>query len=258
MVDINCDMGESFGAFRIGEDEAVLPWVTSANVACGFHGGDPRVIEWTVRAARDRGVDVGAHPGFPDLVGFGRRNLDLTPDEARTDILYQIGAVHAFARAAGVPLRHVKPHGQLNNLAVTDRALAGAIVAAVREFDPELILVAYGGELLRTAEEAGLTVGHEVFADREYLADGQLVSRRRPGAVIHDVDRIVRRAISMVKTRQVTAISGETVRLRVDTICVHGDTAGAAEIARALRGGLEAEGIAVRPLREALQPASTM
>jgi UPF0271 protein len=253
MVDINCDMGESFGAFRIGEDAEVLQSITSANVACGFHGGDPRVIERTVTAARDLGVSVGAHPGFPDLVGFGRRNLSVTPDEARTDVLYQIGAVYAFTRAAGVPLQHVKPHGQLNNLAVADRALADAIVAGIHQFDPELIVVAYGGELIWAAEERGMRVGYEVFADRAYMPDGSLVPRREPGAVIHDVDHVVERAIQMVRTRQVTAVSGETVPLRVDTICVHGDTPGAGSIARALRAGLEAAGIAVRPLPEVIQ-----
>jgi len=253
LVDINCDMGESFGAFCIGEDEAVLPSVTSVNVACGFHGGDPRVIEKTVGSARRLGVAVGAHPGFPDLVGFGRRNLAVSPDEARTDVLYQIGAVYAFTKAAGVPLQHVKPHGQLNNLAVTDRALADAIVAGVIEFDPGLILIAYGGELTRAAEERDLVVGHEVFADREYSASGTLVPRRESNAVIHDIDRIVQRAVGMIKTRQVRAISGETISLYVDTVCVHGDTPGAANIARALRAGLEENGVTVRPLHEVIR-----
>jgi UPF0271 protein len=255
MVDMNCDMGESFGAFRIGEDDAVLPSVTSVNVACGFHGGDPRVIEHTVAAAKRLGVAVGAHPGFPDLVGFGRRDLTLSAEEARTDTVYQIGAVYAFARALGAPLQHVKPHGELNNLAVTDRALADAIVAGIEQFDRELIVVAYGGEMVRAAEARGLRVGYEVFADREYMPDGTLVSRRQPGAVIHDVERIVDRAIGMIEQQEVRAISGERVPLRVDTICVHGDTAGAAEIARALRQGLEAAAIAVRPLREVLEAA---
>jgi UPF0271 protein len=243
-------MGESFGAYRMGEDDEVLPFVTSVNVACGFHGGDPRVIEHTVLAAKGLGVGVGAHPGFPDLVGFGRRNLATTSEETRTDVLYQIGAVYAFTRAAGIPLQHIKPHGQLNNLSVSDRALAEAIVSGVRQFDPDLILVAYGGQLIRAAEEAGMTVGYEVFADREYMSDGTLVSRRRPDAVIHDVARIVGRAVEMVKTQRVRAITGEVIALRADTICVHGDTPGAAKIARALREGLEEAGIEVRPLHE--------
>jgi UPF0271 protein len=253
MVDINCDMGESFGVYRLGEDDAVLPAVTSINVACGFHGGDPRVIEQTIRMAKHFGVAVGAHPGFPDLVGFGRRNLAVSADEARTDVLYQIGAVSAFTRAAGIPLQHVKPHGQLNNLAVTDRVLAEAIVTAIQSFDPNLILIAYGGELLHVGETRGIVVGHEAFADREYLPDGTLVSRRQPGAVIQEVDRIVSRAITMVTQQQVQAVTGEMVPLQVDTICIHGDTPGAAQIALALRQGLEDAGIAVRPLCEVLQ-----
>lgn len=253
LVDINCDMGESFGAFRIGEDDAVLPSITSANVACGFHGGDPRVIEHTVAEARRLGVEVGAHPGFPDLVGFGRRNLAATTDEIRTDVLYQIGALFAFTRAANTRLQHVKPHGQLNNLAVLDRPMADAIVAGVRRFDPDLILVAYAGELIRAAEARQMRVGYEAFADREYMPDGSLVSRRQPNAVIHDTDRVVERAISMVKTQQVTAITGEVVPLRVDTICVHGDTPGAAGIAHALRAGLEDAGVSVAPLAEVVR-----
>lgn len=252
VVDINCDMGESFGAFRIGEDDEVLPSITSANVACGFHGGDPRVIEHTVTEARRLGVAVGAHPGFPDLVGFGRRNLAVTPQEARTDVLYQIGAVYAFARAAGLPLQHVKPHGQMNNLSVKDRALADAIVAGIHDFDPDLIVVAYGGELIRAAEARNMRIAYEVFADRAYMPDGTLVSRQRPDAIIHGVDRVVARALEMVQAQQVTAVTGGVVPLRADTICVHGDTPGAAEIARALRQGLEEAGIAVRPLHEVI------
>lgn len=253
MVDLNCDMGESFGAFAIGDDEAVLPSVTSVSVACGFHGGDPRVIDRTVREAARLGVGVGAHPGFPDLVGFGRRNMTLSADEARTDVLYQIGAVFAFARAHGVPLQHVKPHGQLNNLAVNDRGLADAIVDAVRSFDRDLIFVAYGGELARAAEAAGLPLGHEVFADRAYHPDGTLVSRKQPGSVLQDTGEIVARAVSMVREQRITAITGERIEVRVDTICVHGDTPGAASIAAAVRAGLEESGISVRPLREVVQ-----
>jgi UPF0271 protein len=215
------------------------------------------VIEHTIQAAKEHGVAVGAHPGFPDLVGFGRRNLDVSPEEARTDVLYQIGAVYAFARAAAIPLQHVKPHGQLNNLSVKDRTLAQAIVAGVRAFDPELIVVAYGGELIRAAEDAGMTVAYEAFADREYMPDGTLVSRQQPGAVIHDRERIVSRAVAMVKEQRVTAISGEIVPLRVHTICVHGDTPGAATIARALRAGLETAGITVRPVGEIVRHRRT-
>lgn len=252
IVDINSDMGESFGAYRIGEDEALLPSISSTNIACGFHGGDPRVMAQTVAAAAQNDVAVGAHPGFPDLVGFGRRNLAVSAEEARTDVLYQIGALGAFARAGGVPLQHVKPHGQLNNLAVSDRTLADAIVAGVQDYDPALILIAYGGELTRAAQDAGLPVAHEVYADRAYNRDGTLVSRRLPGAVIRDEEEVVRRAVAMVRTGRVRAITGEEIVLPVDTICVHGDTPGAAELARALRAALAAAGIAVRPLRDVL------
>lgn len=251
-VDLNCDMGESFGAWRMGDDEHVLPHITSANVACGFHAGDPRVMARTVRRAKELGVAVGAHPSFPDLVGFGRRNLDVTPEEARTDVLYQIGALSAFCRAEGVPLQHVKPHGQLNNLALENRTLAEAIVDGVLAYDPNLIFVAYGGELARVAEARGLRVGHEVFADRAYNPDGSLVSRRVPGAVIHDPERVVERAVQMVLDGRVRAHDGSWLELPVETICVHGDTPGAADLVQKLRSALEAAGVAVVPLAQVL------
>lgn len=250
MVDINCDVGESYGAFTIGDDAGVMESATSVNVACGFHGGDPRVIERTVSLAAVRGTGVGAHPGFPDLVGFGRRDLSLTFDEARTDTLYQIGALFAFVRAAGVGLQHVKPHGQLNNQAVKDPDLARAIASAVKAFDPNLILVAYGGELVNAGQNAGLRVAREVYADREYTRERRLVSRGLAGAVITDTHKIVSRAVNLVKDHTVTAISGESIELTAETICVHGDTPRAAAIAAALRLGLEKAGIAVRPLAE--------
>jgi UPF0271 protein len=251
-VDINCDMGESYGALRIGEDAEVFPWITSANVACGYHGGDPRTMASTVESAARFGVAVGAHPGFPDLAGFGRRYMHVSAEEARTDVLYQIGALHAFARAAGLQLQHVKPHGQLNNVAVRDVEIAEAIVDAVAAFDPALLLVSYGGELTRAAERRGLAVAHEGYADREYRADGTLVPRSQENAVIHDVGRIVARGIAMVREQRVTALTGEIVPLRVDTICVHGDTPGAGSIAKALHHGLRSTGIALRPMREVL------
>jgi UPF0271 protein len=251
-VDINCDLGESFGAFHMGDDASIMPWITSANVACGFHGGDPGTIAATVDAAGRFGVGVGAHPSFPDLVGFGRRYMHLTPEEVETDVLYQIGALSAFTRAAGVGLLHVKPHGQLNNVAVRDRTVADAIARAVCAFDPGLILVAYGGELIKAGEAAGLTVAYEAYADRGYQADGSLVPRSRAGAMIEDVDRVVSRAVAMVREQRVTAVSGEIVPLRVDTICVHSDTSGAVDIARALNSGLRAAGIAVRPMAEVI------
>jgi UPF0271 protein len=256
LVDINSDMGENFGAYSVGEDTALLPWITSASLACGFHAGDPRTMLAAVTAAAEAGVAVGAHPGFPDLVGFGRRSMLLSEHEAYTDTLYQLGALEGVARAAGVALQHVKPHGQLNNLAVKDATLARAIVRAVRDFEPSLVLIAYGGELMRMGEDMGLVVAHEVYADRAYLPDGSLQPRSEPGSVIRDPDLVARRAVAMVKTGTVVATTGEEIRLRADTICIHGDTPGAGALARVLREALEASGIAVRPIRDVLR-AST-
>ncbi len=250
-IDLNSDLGESFGVWRLGEDEALMPRITSANVACGFHGGDPRVMHRTVREAKRLSLGIGAHPGFPDLVGFGRRNLLATPDEVYTDTLYQIGALHAFCQAEGAELQHVKPHGQLNNMAFTDRAMAQALASAVRDFSRDLILVAYGGELLRAGEELGLPIGHEVFADRAYRADGSLVARSEPGAMVGE-EEVAARAAGMVREGGVRAISGEWVELKVDTICLHGDTPRAAAMAGKVRLALESAGIAVLPLREVL------
>jgi len=246
-VDLNSDLGESFGVWRIGADPSLLPHITSANVACGFHGGDPRVMRETVRAAKGLGVAVGAHPGFPDLVGFGRRNLAATPDEVYTDTLYQIGALAAFCRAEGVTLQHVKPHGQLNNLAYRDAAMAEAIAAAVRDFSRDLILVAYGGELSEQARRLGVPLANEVFADRAYRPDGSLVPRAEPGAVLEGAGAIAARAVRMVEEGGVRDSRGTFIPLEVDTICVHGDTPGAAAVAAALRSALEAAGIALHP-----------
>lgn len=251
-VDVNCDMGESFGPYRLGEDESVLESISSANVACGFHAGDPRVMDETVRKAVERGVSVGAHPGFPDLVGFGRRDLKMSPDEARTDVLYQIGALDGFCRRHKTRLSHVKPHGQLNNLAFNDEDLARAIIAGVADYGQGLIVVAYGGWLAKAAEEAGLPVAHEIFADREYNPDGTLVSRKKEGAVIHDPDRVIERALTMVRERRVRAVGGTFIELQVDTICVHGDTLGAADLTARLRAAFEAAGVDVAPMAEVL------
>jgi UPF0271 protein len=242
-------MGESFGAYTM-EDDSLMPWITSANLACGFHAGDPRVMLTAVQAASHAGVAVGAHPGFPDLVGFGRRSMALTTEEVYTDTLYQLGALEGIARVAGVRLQHVKPHGQLNNMAVKDPALAGAIVQAVHDFDPALIVIAYGGELTAAASAAGLAVGHEVYADRAYRADGALLPRSEPNAVIHGVEEITARALDMVRRGRITAATGEDIAVRVDTICVHGDTPGSAAIAQAIHVAFELAGISVRPLRE--------
>lgn len=251
-VDLNSDLGESFGVWRIGEDRGILPEITSANIACGFHGGDPRVMRQTVRQALALGVGVGAHPGFPDLVGFGRRNISATPDEVYTDTLYQIGALHAFCRAEGAALQHVKPHGQLNNMAFRDREMAMALATAVRDFSRELILIAYGGELLRAGEELGLLVAHEVYADRAYRPDGSLVPRSQPGALIEDPGQVAERAVAMVTEGGVRTADGQWLALRADTICLHGDTPGAARLAARVRGALQAAGVALKPLGEAI------
>jgi UPF0271 protein len=246
-IDLNADLGESFGAFTIGHDAALMPSITSANIAAGFHGGDPSVIRRTIRLAKQHGVAVGAHPGFPDLVGFGRRELTATPAEAEDFVLYQIAAVAGIAAAEAVPLQHVKPHGALYNMAARDRELAAAIARAVAAFDRRLILFApFDSELYNAGLAAGLGVAAEVFADRAYQRDGSLVPRSTPGAVIHDREAVVGRALQMARSRQVTAIDGTVVPLDVDTICVHGDTPGAAALAAVLRGALEAAGVVVR------------
>lgn len=245
-VDINCDMGESFGAYEIGADDEVLPHVTSANIACGFHGGDPTVMRKTVAAAVRHGVAVGAHPSLPDLVGFGRRAMQVTPDEVYDLLIYQIGALLGFARAAGVPMRHVKPHGALYNMAAAQPALADAIARAVRDVDAQLVLFGLAGShLLKAAERAGIRSASEAFADRNYLHDGALVPRSRPDALVHDVDEAVRRAVRMVKEGVVPDVEGEEIPIRAETICIHGDGPNAGPLARALRAGLRSAGIDV-------------
>ncbi len=248
-VDLNCDMGESFGAYTIGSDAAALEHVTSANVACGFHAGDPSVARCTVRLAREANVAVGAHPGFPDLVGFGRRELRATPDEVEDFVLYQVAALAGIAAAEGIRLQHVKAHGALYNMAVKDRALADAIAQAVASFDRSLILLGQpGSALLAAGAAAGLPVAAEAFADRAYEPDGSLASRREPGAVLHEPELVLQRVLRMVREHTVEAVDGSEVELRPDTICLHGDTTGAIAIAARLRAGLEEAGITVRAL----------
>lgn len=249
-IDLNSDLGESFGAYQIGFDADLFPLISSANVACGFHGGDPRVMEHTVAAAQQHGVAIGAHPGFPDLVGFGRREILATPDEVRTDTLYQIGALDAFCRSAGVQLQHVKAHGALYNRAVQDPPLAEAIAAAVAAYDPALIFLAQPGTALFAAAEAiGLPTAREGFADRAYNPDGTLVSRRERGALIGDPEVAADRALRMVTDGRVTASDGTELELTIDSLCIHSDTPGAMAMARAIRARFDAAGIAVRPLR---------
>jgi UPF0271 protein len=252
-IDLNADLGESFGPWPMGQDALLMPSITSANVACGFHAGDPGVMRRTLRLARQHGVAVGAHPGFPDLVGFGRRELQATPDEVEDMVLYQLSALAGMAAAEGVTLQHVKAHGALYNMAVRDRALADAIARAVISFDRTLILFGLpSSELLRAGEAAGLQTAAEIFADRAYQPDGSLASRRAPGSVLHDAAVVVERAVAMVRDRQVTATDGSTVRLRADTLCLHGDTPGAAALAAQIRAALQSAGVTIRALRTGL------
>lgn len=235
-VDLNADLGESFGAWRMGDDDRLLEVVSSANVACGFHAGDPGTIRATVGAAVRRGVAVGAHPSLPDLAGFGRRPMEVTPGEVYDLVLYQIGAVGGFTRAAGARLHHVKAHGALYNMAATRQDLATAIAAAVRDFDPDLVLYALAGSAMVDAAEAiGLAVACEVFADRAYRRDGTLVPRSQEGALIADENKAVAQALDMVRDGRVLAVDGTWVPVRADTICVHGDSPGAVALAVALR-----------------------
>ncbi len=252
-VDINCDMGESFGAYKIGADEKIIQYITSANIACGFHAGDPLVMGKTVQLARDHGVGVGAHPGFPDLLGYGRRNLETLPGEVRHYVLYQVGALAAFCRASGVTLQHVKPHGALYNLAARDERIAAEVIEAVRAYDPTLILVVLSGSrLAEMAEAAGLQVAREVFPDRAYLEDGRLAPRSLPGAVIHEAEQVRRRVVKLIATGNMTSIEGREVPLRADTLCIHGDTPGAWQLAGTIREALEEAGISVLPLARGL------
>ena len=248
-IDINSDMGESFGAYSIGHDAGLMKAITSANVAAGFHAGDPSVLRDTIRAAKQHGVAVGAHPGFPDLVGFGRRELNVTPREAEDMVLYQVAAVGGVAAAEGVKVQHVKPHGALFNMAVRNPELSAAIARAVAAFDRGLILFGLpGSEILAAGRAAGLRVASEVFADRAYEPDGSLASRRKPNSVIHDAEVVVARAVRMVKDHTVVAVDGSIVKLDADTICVHGDTPGSDQLAAKIRVGLEAAGITVKAI----------
>jgi len=245
-IDLNADVGESFGAFTIGDDAGLMKVVTSANVAAGFHAGDPSVLRRTIRMAKTHGVAVGAHPGFPDLAGFGRREMHVTTREAEDLVLYQLAAVAGVAAAEGARLQHVKAHGALFNMAAVDRDLAEALVRAVASFDRTLILFASpGSEMASAAGRLGLRVAHEVFADRAYDSNGRLVPRQQVGAVVHDVDVVVARAVRLATDGTVVTLDGSVLKLDAQTMCVHGDTLGAARLAAAVRQGLEAAGVMV-------------
>lgn len=248
-IDLNSDLGESFGPWPMGQDEALMDSISSANVACGFHAGDPGAMRATIALARTKGVAIGAHPGFQDLVGFGRREMKATPQEVEDLVLYQVAALAGMAAAQGARLQHVKAHGALYNMACRDRALAEAIARAVASLDRSLILFGLpNSELLRAGKAAGLEVAAEVFADRSYDPDGSLTSRHKPGSVIHDTPAVVARAIEMVRDKQVVAVDGSTIALQADTICLHGDTPGAAMLASRIRAALIDAGVSVLPV----------
>lgn len=246
-VDLNCDMGEGFGVYGLGFDERIMPHISSASIACGFHAGDPVCMRRTVRLAEEAGVAVGAHPGLPDLMGFGRREMMVSADEARDYVTYQIGALQAFSRAK--KLQHVKVHGALYNMGARNEGLARAVAEAVREVDPELILVGMvGSAWIKVGRELGLRVACEGFADRSLNPDGTLVPRSQPGAIIDDVEEVIARVLRIVADGKVLAINGEEIDMAADTICLHSDTPGAADLAQALRQRLEAAGVLVVPM----------
>lgn len=246
-IDMNSDMGESFGRWKLGDDEALLDVVSSANVACGFHAGDPSVMLRTLSYAASRGVMVGAHVAYRDLAGFGRRYVDESPDELKADVMYQIAALEGMARSVGAQVRYVKPHGALYNRIVRDESQAAAVVEAIRSVDASLAILTQPGAVVgRLAAQAGLRVFHEAFADRAYNVDGTLVSRRLPDAVIADPAEVVARVLRMVCEHEVVAIDGTVVPLNADSVCVHGDSPSAVAMARAVRARLESEGVAIR------------
>ncbi|HHW27884.1 MAG TPA: LamB/YcsF family protein [Firmicutes bacterium] len=251
-IDLNTDTGESFGRWVLGDDERLLSYVTSANIACGLHAGDPVVMDRVSGICAEKGVSIGAHPGYPDLQGFGRREIKMAPSEIESFIVYQVGAVKAFARSLGKPLTHVKPHGSLYNMAASDEKIAAAVargVARCVEPGETIILVGLAGSLsLEAARKVGLPYAAEGFCDRAYNSDGSLVSRLKPGSVLHDPDQIAERAVAMVNQGSVISYDGKPVNINVDTLCIHSDTPGAPDIARAVREALERAGVDVLPL----------
>ncbi|HEX5563913.1 MAG TPA: 5-oxoprolinase subunit PxpA [Sporosarcina sp.] len=253
VVDLNCDMGEGFGAYVMGNDKALMNTITSANIACGFHAGDPTTMRRTVRMAHEKNVGIGVHPGLQDLIGFGRREMAISAEEAFNLVVYQIGALSAFVKAEGGRLQHVKPHGALYNMAAVNRDLAEGIAKAVYKVDSELILFGLAGsELVKAGEQIGLKVAHEVFADRTYQADGTLTSRREPNALITDHEVAIRQIVRMVKEGKVLATDGTDVEIKADTICIHGDGKTAVEFARVIPGALREKGIEVRKIGDFL------
>jgi len=254
-IDLNCDLGESFGAYSLGMDRDIIASVSSVNIACGFHAGDPQVMGRTVKLAREHGVGIGAHPGFPDLLGFGRRDMACSLEEIGAYLTYQIGALQAFCAVHGTRLRHVKPHGALYNQAAGNEDLVRTMARTIAGIDRDLMLVGLAGRgsarLAAIAGEEGIAMVFEAFPDRAYTPQGTLVSRRLPGAVIHDPEEAAARALRMVREGVVLAVDGTPVALAAQTLCVHGDNPQGVALAAAIRGRLQAAGIAVRPMQPA-------
>ncbi|MFC1912194.1 LamB/YcsF family protein [Chloroflexota bacterium] len=250
-IDLNCDLGESFGVYQLGFDAQLMPYISSANIACGFHAGDPMWMRRTVKLAEEAGVGIGAHPSLPDLIGFGRREMQVTPEEIKNYIVYQVGALQAFTRIKR--LQHVKIHGALYNMGVGNEEIARAVAEAVREVDEKLILVGLAGSVwLQVGKQLGIRMASEVFADRALNPDGTLVSRRLPGAVIEDRAKVIAASLKMVTEGKAVAVNGQEIPVRADTICLHGDTPGAVELARHLRTEIEAAGVKVMPMGQFL------
>jgi len=257
-IDLNADLGESFGNYSLGQDPTLIPLLNSAHLACGFHASDPRVMDATVVLCKQAGVQIGAHPGFPDRVGFGRRVMDITGREAETDIVYQVGALEAFCKRNGAALHHVKPHGALYNHAARNQEVAKGIAAGIASLRPDLLVVCQSGsQMEKAALEAGLKVACEGFIDRAYNADGTLASRRLEGTLLHDTERATEQALRMVIEGKVVAIDCSVVELRVDTLCVHGDNPDAVDFVRTLRGKLQAAGVELKPMREIIELRKT-
>jgi len=250
-IDLNCDLGEGFGVYSLGSDAAIMPHVTSINVAAGFHAGDPATIRQTLELALNYKVNIGAHPGLPDLVGFGRRNMSVSAQEVYDLVLYQIGAVYGFTRAAGLNLMHVKPHGALYNMASKDRSLADAIASAIYRFDLNLILVGLAGsELIHAGQAIGLTTASEGFLDRNYEPDGNLTPRNHPEAIIHSPEIVAARALEWIRSGVVTARTGQRLTVMIDTLCIHGDSPNAPDLCKRVRKSLEEQQIAVQPMNK--------
>lgn len=247
-IDINCDMGESFGTYTLGLDAEAMPYVTSINVACGFHASDPMTMQKTVQLAKKYNAAIGAHPSYPDLVGFGRRKLAASPAEVKADMLYQIGALWGFCQAEGIKLQHVKAHGALYNVAAEDIAIGTAIAEAIKAIDPNIYMLCLGNSLMvDAAKKVGVKYVEEAFADRAYTTAGKLVPRSQPGSVIHDVNLVAERVLSMAVNKKVAAIDGTIIPISAQTICVHGDTPGAVDMIKNIREKLESEKIIVEP-----------